>query len=143
MSGGVGLAENKLRADGARALEPALREMPQLTYLDLSSECSGLVVLRWLVCWLLVLSAVWLVSGLRMVGVMGCGVGLAGNYLEAEGARALEPALREMLQLTHLGISGECSGLLVLSALRVVGVMGGWCWGWQTIIMILEMNKRP
>ena len=57
MGGGVGLAGNLLEAEGARALEPALREMPQLTHLNLSSECSRLVLLWWLVCWLLVLSA--------------------------------------------------------------------------------------
>ena len=69
MGGGVGLAVNHLRAEGARALEPALQGMPQLTHLALGSECSGLVVLRWLVCWLLVLSAAlcgeWAESGWR------------------------------------------------------------------------------
>ena len=54
------------------------------------------------------------VSGLRVDGVMGGGVGLADNSLEAEGARALEPALREMPHLTHLALSSECSGLVVL-----------------------------
>ena len=52
-----GLADNYLEAGGVTALESALREMPQLTHLDLSGECSGLVVLWFLVCWLLVLGA--------------------------------------------------------------------------------------
>ena len=63
-------------------------------------------------CWCLVLRCV--VSGLRVDGVMGGGVGLAVNDLKAEGARALEPALREMPQLTHLDLGCECSGLVVL-----------------------------
>ena len=67
MGGGVGLAVNYLGPEGARALEPALQGMPHLTHLDLRGECSGLVVLWWLVCWLLVLSAAlggeWAESG--------------------------------------------------------------------------------
>ena len=44
-----------------------LREMPQLTHLNLGGEGSRLVLLWWLVCWLLVLSAAlcgeWAESG--------------------------------------------------------------------------------
>ena len=36
---------------------------------------------------------------------------MAGNGIGAEGARALEPALREMKQLQHLDLGSECGAL--------------------------------
>ena len=59
----------------------------------------------------------------RVDGVMGGGGALAGNALKAEGARALEPALRKMPHLTHLDLHCECSGAggAVVAGLLVVG----------------------
>ena len=97
------------------AIARTLREMPQLTQLSLCGECSGLVVLWWLVCWLLVLSAAlcgeWAESGWCDGWLV---FGLADNSLRAEGARALEPALREMSQLTHLNLGAKSSEQMTL-----------------------------
>ena len=63
----------------------------------------------------------------------------ADNKLGAEGARALEPALREMKELRHLDLRCEWSvmgGVECEGRGREVGceVDGGWRMGWMGVL---------